>query len=150
MNRCGACSLGLLLVCGCGLFAKPACEILPIDDAVVVLSQNAQQRDLGMNGCIYEIEIPYLSLAVTPPQDFTKSGFAARKQAAQETGAKVKEEPGIGSASFSIVTKDAEAIYVVQGSSAFSIILSNPGSSTPLPDLMSKIREVARRAVSRL
>ena len=145
MSRFG--SFGLLLACAYVLCAKPACEILPIDDAVVVLSQNAQQRDLGSNGCIYEIQIPYLSLAVTNPQDFTKSGFVAAKQAA---GAKAKEEPGIGTASFSIVTEDAEAIYVVQGSSAFSIILSNPGSSTPLPDLMNKMRDVARRAVTRL
>jgi hypothetical protein len=147
MNRFGAYSIGLLLACEGTLFAKTACEILPIDDAVVVLSQNAQQRDRGADGCIYEIQIPYLSLTVTSPEDFTTSGFGAKKK---ESGATVKEEPGIGSASFSIVTKDAEAIYVVQGSAAFSIILTNPGSSTPLPDLMSKMREVARRAVSRL
>ena len=146
MNRFVACSIGLL-ACAGTLFAKTACEILPIDDAVVVLSQNAQQRDRGADGCIYEIQIPYLALTVTSPGNSSASGFIAVKQAA---GASVKEEPGIGSASFSIVTKDAEAIYVVQGSSAFSIILTNPGSSTPLPDLMNKIREVARRAVSRL
>jgi hypothetical protein len=145
MSRFAAPSL--LLACASGLLAKPACEILPIDDAVVVLSQNAQQVDRGSKGCLYKIEIPYLALEVTPPQDYAKSGFAATKQ---QAGAKVKEEPGIGSESFSIVTKDAEAIYVVQGSTAFSIILTNPGSSTPLPDLMSKMRDVARRAVSRL
>ncbi len=147
MNRFGACSTGLLLACAGPLLGKTACEILPIDDAVVVLSQNAQQRDLGADGCIYEIEIPYLAMTVTSPGDLSASGFNAKKQ---QAGATVKEEPGIGSASFSIVTKDAEAIYVVQGSSAFSITLANPGSSTPLPDLMSKMREVARRAVTRL
>ena len=147
MNRFGASSIALLLACAGTLFAKTACEILPIDDAVVVLSQNAQQRDLGAEGCIYEIQIPYLALTVTSPRDLSTSGFNAKKQ---QPGATVKEEPGIGSGSFSIVTKDAEAIYVVQGSTAFSITLTNPGSSTPLPDLMNKMREVARRAVMRL
>jgi hypothetical protein len=150
MSRFGVRSIGLLLACGGTLLAKTACEILPIDDAVVVLSQNAQQRDLGAEGCIYEIQIPYLALTVTSPQDAAKSGFSDKKQAAKQTGATVKEEAGIGSASFSVVTKDAEALYVIQGTFAFSIALTNPGSSTPLPDLMSKMRDVARRAVSRL
>lgn len=150
MSQFGVRSIGLLLACAGGLGAKTACEILPIDDAVVVLSQNAQQRDLGAEGCLYEIQVPYLALTITPPADASKSGFSERKQAAKQRGATVKEEPGIGSASFSIVTKDAEAIYIVQGSSAFSIMLTNRGSSTPLPDLMSKMRDVARRAVSRL
>jgi hypothetical protein len=150
MSRFGVRSIGLLLACGGALLAKTACEILPIDDAVVVLSQNAQQRDLGAEGCIYEIQIPYLALTVSQPKDAAQAGFADKRQAAKQTGAKVKEEAGIGSASFSIVTKTAEEIYVIQGSSAFSIILTNPGSSTPLPDLMNKMRDVARRAVLRL
>ncbi len=132
------------------LFAKTACEILPIDDAVVVLSQNAQQRDLGSAGCLYEIQTPYLALKVTPPQDAAKAGFAELKESAKKTGASVKEEPGIGSAAFSVVTKEREEIYVTQGSEAFSISLSNAGSSTPLPDLMNKMRDVVKRAVSRL
>lgn len=144
MNRFGASSIGLV-ACAGTLFAKTACEILPIEDAVVVLSQNAQQRDLGDKGCVYEIEIPYLALTVTPPRDLSASDVAAKRR---EPSA--KEEPGIGSGSFSIVTKEAEAIFVVQGSSGFSITLTNKGSSTPLPDLMTKMREVARRAVMRL
>ena len=132
------------------LSAKTACEILPIDDAVVVLSQNAQQRDLGSAGCLYEIQTPYLALKVTPPEDAEKSGFAQLREAAKQSGASVKEEAGIGSAAFSVVTKDREEIYVIQDSEAFSISLTNPGSSTPLPDLMNKMRDVVRRAVSRL
>jgi hypothetical protein len=147
MSRFGVRSIGLMLACAGALFAKTACEIVPIDDAVVVLSQNAQQRDLGAGGCLYEIQIPYLALTVTSPQDAAKSGFKEKKEAAVQRGAMVKEEAGIG---FSIVTKGTEEIYVIQGSSAFSITLTNPGSSTPLPDLMNKMREVARRAVSRL
>src|SRR5271170_5997780 len=95
------------------LGAKTACEVLPIDDAVVVLSQNAQQRDLGSDGCVYEIQTPYLMLKVTPPRD---SSFEELKQSFKQKGAAVKEEPGIGSASFSVVTKELEAIYVIQGS----------------------------------
>ena len=129
------------------LGAKTACEVLPIDDAVVVLSQNAQQRDLGSAGCVYEIQTPYLMLKITPPNE---ASFQEQKQAFQKKSAEVRDEPGIGSASFSVVTRDMEAIYVIQGSMAFSIALSNPGSSTPLPDLMNKMRDVAKRAVSRL
>jgi hypothetical protein len=72
------------------------------------------------------------------------------KQSAKQTGAAVRDEPGIGSSSFSVVTKEAEEIYVIQGSAAFSVTLTNPGSSTPLPDLMNKMRDVVRRAVARL
>jgi hypothetical protein len=150
MRRFGLHNIGLLLLWAGTISAKTACEILPIDDAVAVLSQNAQQRDLGSEGCIYEIQIPYLALTVTPPQNAAKSGFAAKKEAAKQAGSTVKEEASIGSASFSVVTAEAEWIYVIQGSSAFSIALTNPGSSTPLPDLMNRIRDVARRAVSRL
>jgi hypothetical protein len=150
MSRFRVRSISLLLACAGALSAKTACEILPIDDAVVVLSQNAEQRDRGAEGCVYEIQTPYLALTVTAPQDAVQSGFNEKKQAAKQTEATVKDEASIGSASFSVVTKDAEAIYVIQGSSAFSIMLTNAGSSTPLPDLMSKMRDVARRAVSRL
>jgi hypothetical protein len=129
------------------LGAKTACEVLPIDDAVVVLSQNAQQRDLGTHGCVYEIATPYLMLKVTPP---TEASLEELRKDFKQKGVMVKEEPGIGSASFSVATKDMEAIYVIQGATAFSIALSNPGSSTPLPDLMNKMRDVAKRAVSRL
>lgn len=132
------------------LLARTACEIFPIEDAVVVLSQNAEQRDSGDAGCAYEIRTPYLLLKVTPPEDTAKSGYAAIKQTAREHGAQVRDEPTIGSASFSIVTKEAEQIYVIHGATAFTIALSNPGSSTPLPDLMGKMRDVARRAVARL
>jgi hypothetical protein len=149
MNRLGfiaRSSLALVALAGL-LGAKTACEVLPIDDAVVVLSQNAQQRDLGSEGCVYEIQTPYLMLKVTPP---TEASFDELKRTFKQKGATVKEEPGIGSASFSVVSKEMEAIYVVHGSTAFSIMLSNPGSSTPLPDLMNKMRDVAKRAVSRL
>ena len=139
-----------LAVCASMVSAKTACEVLPIDDAVVVLSQNAQQRDLGSAGCLYEIQTPYLALKVTPPQDAAKAGFTEVKQTAKQMGAAVRDEPGIGSTAFSVVTKDVEEIYVIQGSAAFSISLSNPGSSTPLPDLMNKMRDVVKRAVSRL
>jgi hypothetical protein len=140
-----------LLIAGASLLSgKTACEILPIDDAVVVLSQNAQQRDLGSAGCLYEIQTPYLALRVSPPQDAGKAGFPELREAAKQRGASVKEEAGIGSAAFSVVTKDREEIYVTQGSVAFWISLSNPGSSTPLPDLMGKMRDVLKRAVSRL
>jgi hypothetical protein len=143
-------AIAFLFAVGRLLSAKTACEILPIDDAVVVLSQNAQQRDLGSAGCLYEIQTPYLALKVMPPQDAAKAGFTAVKEAARQRGASVKEEPGIGSAAFSVVSKDREEIYVTQGSVAFWISLSNPGSSTPLPDLMNKMRDVVKRAVSRL
>jgi hypothetical protein len=149
MNRLQLATCSLALLAG-PLCAKTACEILPIDDAVVVLSQNAQQRDLGNEGCIYEIQTPYLLLKVTPPKDAAKSKFQQLKQSAKETGAQVKEEPGIGSDAFSVVTKSKEEIYVVQGEAAFTISLSNPGSSTPLPDLMDKMRKVIRLAVERL
>jgi hypothetical protein len=132
------------------LTAKTACEVFPIDDAVVILSQNAEQRDLGSAGCLYEIRTPYLALMVAPPREAAKSGYAELKQTAKQKGASVKEEAGIGSSAFSVVTKDKEEIYVTQGSLAFSISLSNPGSSTPLPDLMNKMRDVVKRAVSRL
>jgi hypothetical protein len=145
------CRTCLALVVSAGIVsAKTACEVLPIEDAVVVLSQNAQQRDLGRAGCLYEIQTPYLALRVRPPRDAAKAGYGELKQSAKQTGAVVKDEPGIGSAAFSVVTKDREEIYVIQGSAAFSISLSNPGSSTPLPDLMNKMRDVVKRAVSRL
>jgi hypothetical protein len=149
MNRLGFIARSCL-----GLFAlepllgaKTACDVLPIDDAVVVLSQNAQQRDLGADGCVYEIQTPYLMLKVTPP---VEASFEELKRSFRQKGAAVRDEPGIGSASFSVVTKEVEAIYVIQGSTEFSITLSNPGSSTPLPDLMNKMRDVAKRAVARL
>jgi hypothetical protein len=140
----------LLVLWASALSAKTACEVLPIDDAVVVLSQNAEQRDLGGDGCLYEIQTPYLALKVTPPRDAAKSGYEELKRVAKGMGAVVKDEAGIGTAAFSVVTKDKEEIYVIQGAQAFSVTLSNPGSSTPLPDLMNKIRDVVRRAVTRL
>jgi hypothetical protein len=132
--------------------AKSACEVLPIDDAVVVLSQNAQQHDMGTSGCAYEIATPRLVLMVTPPHEAqdAKDTFTEMKKTARAAGATVKDENGISNGSFSVVTKDHETIYVVKGETAFSISLSNPGSSTPLPDLMNKMRDVAKRAVTRL
>jgi hypothetical protein len=129
--------------------AKTACDVFPIDDAVVVLSQNAQQKDLGNAGCVYDVATPHLVLMVTPPQEAAnaKASFAEMKQNAQKAGAAVKDEPGLG---FSAVTKDSQTIFIMKGSSAFSISLSNPGSSTPLPDLLDKMRTVAKRAVMRL
>src|SRR5215831_16929411 len=121
--------------------AKPACDVFPIDDAVVVLSQNAQQKDLGNAGCVYEIATPHLVLMVTPPQEAAnvQASFAEMKQNAQRAGATVRDEPGLG---FSAVTKDSQTIFIAKGSSAFSISLSNPGSSTPLPNLLDKMRMV--------
>ena len=149
MNRLRTLALSSFALFAGSLGAKTACEVLPIDDAVVVLSQNAQQRDLGTAGCAYEIATPYLLLRATPPEPMGTS-FAQLKKAFKEKGATVKDEPGIGSASFSVATKDLQAIYVIQGSTEFTIELSNPGSSTPLPDLMNKMRDVAKRAAARL
>jgi hypothetical protein len=133
-------------------FAKSACEVLPIDDAVVVLSQNAQQHDMGASGCAYEVTTPRLVLMVTPPHEASdaKDTFAEMKQTARQSGASVKDENAVSNGSFSVVTKDHQTIYVVKGGMAFSMSLSNPGSSTPLPDLMIKMRNVAKRAASRL
>ena len=134
------------------LSAKTACDVLPIDDAVVVLSQNAQQKDLGAGGCAYEVGTPHLVLMVTPMQDSSnaKATFAEMKATAKQAGAIVKDEPGIGSSAFSVATKDAQSIYVIKGATAFSLSLTNPGSTTPLPDLLDKMRTVAKRAVSRI
>ncbi len=125
--------------------AKDACDVFPIDDAVVVLSQNAQQKDLGSAGCVYEVPTPHLVLMVTPPQG--AASLAEMKQNAARAGATVKDEQGLG---FSAVTKSSQTIFIVKGDSGFSISLSNPGSSTPLPDLLDKMRTVAKRAVQRL
>ena len=86
---------------------------------------------------------------VTPPQEAAnvQASFAEMKQNAQRAGATVRDEPGLG---FSAVTKDSQTIFIAKGSSAFSISLSNPGSSTPLPNLLDKMRMVAKRAVTRL
>jgi len=129
--------------------AKTACDVFPIDDAVVVLSQNAQQKDLGEAGCVYEIDTPHLVLFVTPPREIANArlSFEETKQAKQRGGAVVKDEPGLG---FSVVNKNAQMIYILKGSSVFFISLSNPGSSTPLPDLLDKMRIVAKRAATRL
>jgi hypothetical protein len=133
-------------------FGKTACEVLPIDDAVVVLSQNAQQKDMGSAGCAYEVSTPQLVLMVTPPQEAAgaKDSFAQMKQTAKQAGATVKDENGISPGSFSLATKDTQVIYVMKGGQAFSLSLSNAGSSTPLPDLLDKMRNVAKRAASRL
>jgi hypothetical protein len=133
-------------------FSKTACEILPIDDAVVVLSQNAQQRDMGSAGCAYEVTTPYLVLMVSPPQEAAgaKESFARMKQTAKQAGATLKDESEISAGSFSLATKGTLVIYVMKGGQAFSVSLSNPGSSTPLPDLLNKMRNVVKRAASRL
>ena len=148
MNRIVLFAVALAPFCA----AKSACDVVPIDDAVVVLSQNAQQHDMGTSGCAYEIATPHLVLMVTPPHEASdaKDTFAEMKQTARAAGAVVKDEDAISNGSFSVVTKDHETIYVVKGEMAFSMSLSNPGSSTPLPDLMNKMRNIAKRAVSRL
>ena len=132
--------------------AKTACEVLPIDDAVVVLSQNAQQHDMGAAGCAYEVATPHLVLMVTPPHEAAnaKESFVEMKQTARQAGATVKDENGVSNGSFSVATKDSQTIYVVKGAMAFTLSLSNPGSSTPLPDLLDKMRNVAKRATTRL
>ncbi len=134
------------------LWGKSACEVIPIDDAVVILSQNAMQHDLGTSGCAYEVGPPRLVLMVTPPQEASgaKKFFAESKETAKRAGAVVAEEKAISEGSFSVVTKDQQAIYIVSGDIALTMTLSNPGSSTPLPDLMRKMRDIAKRAVWRL
>src|SRR5258706_12345470 len=142
----------LVLVLAPLAFSKTACEVFPIDDAVVVLSQNAQQRDMGSAGCAYEVATPHRGRMVSPPHEAAgaKETFTQMKQTAKQAGATVKDENGISTGSFSLATKDTQVIYVMKGGQAFSLSLSNPGSSTPLPDLLDKMRNVAKRAAARL
>jgi hypothetical protein len=146
MKACAA----SLLFCSALLSAKPACEVFPIDDAVVVLSQNAQQHEATSAGCLYEISTPHLTLLFTISESVSKATFAELKQRAEKAGEAVKDEPGLGPYAFSSTTKDAESIAILEGTTALTLILSNSGSSTPLPDLMYKLRIVAKRALARL
>jgi hypothetical protein len=151
--------------------AKTPCEVLPMEDAQTILGQNIKQTANSAEACVYQTPRPQGTRATRlnqPPElrgspwwtdttggqsGFTaKDGFAMMTEDYGQNGALIKDESGSDYSAFSVVDKSSEqiAIFILKGEKIFGIRLFGPQTASPTPDLMDKLRAVAKRAASRL
>jgi len=158
------------------LTAMTPCEVLPIKDAVAVLGPGAKQKDNTAQECTYEVPLPpgtrrtpfnqplmltarpwwtdIASQSATEAARNAKQGFNEMMNALRQNGASIKDESANGYSAFSAVnTKkydDSQGIYILQGTKNIVISVYRQRGVTALPDLMDKLRVVAKRAAARL
>ncbi len=129
---------------------KNSCALVTVEDAVAVVGPTAvKQIDTGKN-CVYGAAGQKLHLAVAADSGpHAKDGMEMPKLMVSKYGGTVKDEPGVGAGAYSTTIKGAQTVYVFKRGTAVSISAATD-ANTPFPDMLDKLRAIAKKTLGRL
>ena len=135
--------------------AKSGCSLVTEEDAVTIVGPVGQKLDSGPN-CVHGSKGPSaaaVALAVkvdSSPQVkelFTMPKILAAKASTPVT---VKDEPGLSPGAYSLSMKGSQTIYMLKGSVALSITFGDVPGAKGVPDMLDKLRPIAKKALGRM
>jgi hypothetical protein len=138
----------VLAICSLPVLAqKNPCDLVTQSEAATVVGSAVEKKALPTS-CIYTVKGSTVALHVrlsksnSATVNTTKANFS-------KSGITVKDEPSLGAGSYSAIWPNADRIYVLKGDQMLRIGYVN-SSNKPPDGIMDKLREAAKKALSRL
>lgn len=149
--------IGLALACSAlvlppvaGQATTTVCDLVSEADAAAVLGASpSKPSSLGPDQCTFTVKGMSLTIGRLPNQgpEAITGIVQLPKQRARE-GDIVKDEPGIGDAATSELSKGHAAIFVASGNTVWTFVVEHVYSKD-LSDTLPKLRDLAMKVVKR-
>lgn len=142
----------LTLLAAFAISAQPsrlACSYVTVQDAESVLGAKAAEH-WGPGSCAFDVVgKPTILVVIVDSSPNVKQQILMPKQNIPRAGGTVREEPDVFPGAYSTTIKGAQSIYILKGNTAVSVTVTNDNKGT-LPDMLDKLRPVAKRIAGRL
>jgi hypothetical protein len=127
--------------------SKSGCAVVTLDEATAMLGPSTTQRDAG-GTCIFTSQKTTVTVNVTAN---ASAPFQIMKITANQNGAIVKDEPGIGVPAFSVVAKDGHGFSIFLLKGTWGASLGADTGASRVPDLVrGQLRSLAKKAAGRM
>jgi hypothetical protein len=126
---------------------RSGCSAISLSEVTAILGPGTEQRDAS-GICIFQSKKGSVSLTLTPN---ATTAFQVMKLTATQNDAKVKDEPGIGTAAFSVVAKDGHGftIFILKGT--WGAALGADEGPARIPDVVREnVRGLAKKVAGRM
>ena len=126
---------------------RSGCSVVSLSEVTAILGPGTQQRDTG-GICIFSGGKTSVTLTLTPN---ATAAFQIMKLTAQQNDAIVKDEPGIGTAAFSVVAKDGHGFTLFMLKGTWGAALGAEAGPVKIPEATrAKLRGLAKTVAGRL
>lgn len=128
---------------------KTACSFVTQQDAESILGPKAMQH-VGPGSCAWNLpNSPLVFVVIVDSNPQIKQQIYMPRTAIAKAGGTVREEPGVWGGAYSTTIPGAQTIYLLKGDTGASITITNDRKGV-LPDMLDKLRPVAKRIVGRM
>ena len=127
--------------------SKSGCTVVTLNEVTAMLGPGTEQKDVS-GICIFTSKTASVTVTLTA---HGSAPFQMMRTTANQNGATVKDEPGIGVPAFSIVAKDGHgySIFLLKGTWGASI--SADTGPAKVPELVrNQLRSLAKKAAGRM
>jgi hypothetical protein len=127
--------------------ARSGCTILTLTEATAALGPGTEQKDVS-GICIFTSKKASVTVTLTAN---ASTQFQMMKLTAAQNAVTVKDEPGIGTAAFSVEPKDGHGftIFVLKGT--WGAAIGADAGPVRISDLLrQKVRDLAKKAAARM
>ena len=141
----------LLAAFAVGAWAQPkimACKIVTQEDAVAILGPKAVQHS-GPGSCAYDAAgSSYIFVVIVDSSPNVATQIQIPRQSIPKAGGTVRDEPSVAPSAFSTKLPRAQSIYFLKKNTAVSVTVTSDKAN--VPEMLDKLRVVARRIAARL
>ena len=127
--------------------SKSGCAVVTLNEVTAMLGPGTEQKDVS-GICIFTSQKTSVTITLTAN---ASAPFQIMRITANQNGATVKDEPGIGVPAFSIVGKDGHgySIFLLKGTWGASVSADTGTAKVPDP-VRERLRGLAKKAAGRM
>jgi hypothetical protein len=127
--------------------SKSGCTVLGLSEVSEALGPGTEQRDVS-GTCIFTSKKAAVTINLTPN---ATAQFQIMKLTATQNSATVKDEPGIGTAAFSVVAKDGHGFTIFLLKGTWGAAVGADAGPSKIPEVIrEKVRGLAKKAAGRM
>jgi len=126
---------------------KSGCTVVTLNEVTAIMGPGTEQKDVG-GLCIFTSKAASITVTLTAN---ASAPYQMMRITANQNGATVRDEPGIGVPAFSIVGKDGHgySIFLLKGTWGASVSADTGPAKVPEP-IREKLRGLVRKAAGRM
>jgi hypothetical protein len=126
---------------------RSGCSVVTLTEVTAVLGPGTEQRDTS-GICIFQSKKGSVTVTLTPN---ATASFQIMKLTASQNAATVKDEPGIGTAAFSVVAKDGHGFTIFMLKGTWGTAIGADAGPARVPDVVrEKLRGLAKKVAGRM
>jgi hypothetical protein len=127
---------------------KSGCSVVTLTEVTAVFGPGTDQREASGNCIFTSKKNTSFTVSLTPN---ATSAFQIMKLTATQNDATVKDEPGIGTAAFSVVAKDGHGFSIFMLKGTWGAAIGADAGSARIPDVLrEKVRGLAKKVAGRM